>query len=55
VGPEVELLLEPLGVIFQAALGASQRRLIYQVDGVEVLETSHVWWLLGGALRVGIF
>jgi hypothetical protein len=55
VGPEVELLLEPLGVIFQAVLGTSPRRLIYEVDEVEVLETSQVWWLLGGALRVGLF
>jgi hypothetical protein len=55
IGPELELLLEPVGLILQGAVGTSPRRKLYVADGVPVLETRGVWWILGGALRVGVF
>jgi len=55
MGPEMELLLEPFGIIFQTALGAALRTQRYAADGVEVLETNRVWWRLGGAARLTVF
>jgi hypothetical protein len=48
-------LIEPVGLILQAALGTSPWRKRYVADDVNVLETSDIWWMLGGALRVGVF
>lgn len=54
-GPEVELSLGPLGIVAQPGIGASFGSQRYAADRVEVLETSKVWWLIGGGLRVSAF
>lgn len=52
--PELELSLGALGLLVQPGLGAGITRQRYQADGVEVLETSGIWWQLGAGMRVAL-
>ena len=52
--PELELSLGTLGVVVQPGIGAAIIRQRYEADGVEVLETSTVWWQLGAGVRVAL-
>jgi hypothetical protein len=52
--PEAEFCFGPLGVLVQPALVAAPGRQSYTADGQEVLKTSTVWWMVGGALRLDL-
>jgi hypothetical protein len=53
--PELELSLGAAGLLLQTALGVPLGRERYTADGLELLRTRSLWWMIGGAVRVDLF
>jgi hypothetical protein len=54
VRPEAELCFGPLGLLLQPALVAAPGRQSYTADGLEVLKTGTLGWMVGLALRLDL-
>jgi hypothetical protein len=52
--PELALSLGSFGVFLQPSLGVTFARQLFLVDAAETLETSPVWWQVGGGVRVDV-
>lgn len=52
--PELDLSLGGLGLLLQPGLGIGIVRPSFEVDGVQTLEISPVWWQLGAAARIDL-